>query len=236
MSALSFEINKHRVYGRRQGRPLHGGRQKALDTMMPMIGIQNLPEDGTLHPNDLFDILITGKVHFEIGFGNGEHLLHLLKQNPDDVVIGAEPFINGMSAFAKALESYPEYTSRVRVLMDDALKISNSLQGNSIDYLYILNPDPWPKARHHKRRMISQENLNIFARVMKQGAEMLQTTDVDELAEWMVRETHDHGTFEWIAESKQDWLTPPTGWDATRYEIKGKLAGRTQVYLHYIRR
>jgi tRNA (guanine-N7-)-methyltransferase len=235
MTELS-EQNKRRVYGRRQGRPLHGGRQKALDNLMPLIGITNLPEDQSLTPSDIFGRPITGRVHFEIGFGNGEHLLHLLKNNPDDVVIGAEPFINGMSAFAKSLEQYPDYIPRVRVLMDDALKILNSLRDNTVDYLYILNPDPWPKARHHKRRIVSQDNLNVFARVVKSIGEMLQTTDVDELAEWMVRETTDHDAFEWTAESKDDWTTPPTGWDATRYETKGKLAGRTQVYLHYRRR
>ncbi len=230
------EMNKRRVYGRRQGRPLHGGRQKALDAMMPMIGIQNTPEDQSLLPSDLFGRDIQGRVHFEIGFGNGEHLLHLLKSYPDDVVIGAEPFINGMSAFAKSLEQYPDFIPRVRVLMDDALKILNSLRDHSVDCLYILNPDPWPKVRHHKRRMVCQSNLDVFARVVKPQGEMLQTTDVDELAEWMVRETTDHDAFEWLAESKQDWITPPHGWDATRYETKGKLAGRTQVYLQYRRR
>lgn len=225
--------NKRRFYGRRQGRPLHSGRQQALDTMLPLIGLHNLAEDQSLSPADIFGRNIKGKVHFEIGFGNGEHILTLLETHTDDVVIAAEPFINGMSAFLKSIEPKINEHQRVRVLMDDALKILNSLQDNSIDYLYILNPDPWPKARHHKRRIVSQENLNVFARVLKSQAEMLQTTDVDELAEWMVRETCDHGGFEWTAESKADWTMPPAGWDATRYETKGKLAGRTQVYLHY---
>lgn len=228
-------LNKRRVYGRRQGRPLHTSRQNALNSLLPIIGLSNLPEDKSLTAADIFGRDIKGKVHFEIGFGNGEHLLTLLDHNPDDVCLAAEPFINGMSAFLKEFEPRKEDYKRIRVLMDDALKILNSLQDNTIDYLYILNPDPWPKARHHKRRIVSQENLNVFSRVLKPQAEMLQTTDVDELAEWMVRETCDHGGFEWTAESKADWTMPPADWDATRYETKGKLAGRTQVYLHYKR-
>lgn len=230
--------NKRRVYGRRQGRALHGGRQKALDDMLPRVGIPSnlLPEDQTISVDDLFARPITTKVHFEIGFGNGEHLLTLLNNHPDDVCIAAEPFINGMSAFLKAFEPRTQDHNRVRVLMDDALKILNSLKENSVDVLYILNPDPWPKARHHKRRIVSQANLDVFARVLKQGGTMIQTTDVDELAEWMVRETCNHGAFEWTAESKKDWTTPPAGWDATRYETKGKLAGRTQVYFHYLKK
>jgi tRNA (guanine-N7-)-methyltransferase len=231
----SVITNQRRVYGRRLGRPLHGTRKRALDVMLPIVGITALPEDASLSLQDLFGREITGNVHFEIGFGNGEHLIHLLDNYPNDVIIAAEPFINGMSAFLKELEPRIQDHKRVRVLMDDALKILKSLQNNSIDYLYILNPDPWPKSRHHKRRIVCQDNLTEFARVLKSGGEMLQTTDVDELGEWMVRETCEHPQFHWTAESKADWTTPPNGWDATRYETKGKLAGRTQVYFQYNR-
>ena len=228
--------NLRKIYGRRQGRPLHAARQKALDTLLPLLSVENFLEKKPLSMAELFPNFSPQKIHFEIGFGNGEHLLHLLNKFPNDAICAAEPFINGMSAFLKNLEPHIDDYKRVRVLMDDALKFLNALPDASIDYLYILNPDPWPKARHHKRRIVSQENLNIFARVLKQGGEMIQTTDVDDLAEWMVRETEAHSAFEWTAESKKDWLTPPNGWDATRYETKGKNAGRTQVYLRYLKK
>ncbi len=229
------EQRKRRVYGRRQGRPLHASRQEAIDNLLPVLEIPRdmLFEDKKLSLEKLFGVT-PKKLHVEIGFGSGEHLDLLMESHPDDFFIGAEPYINGMSAFLKTIENKPH--DHVRVLMDDALLILNSLPDSCVDFIYVLNPDPWPKSRHHKRRIISQENLNVFARVMKNNAQLLETTDVDDLAEWMVTQTINHGAFEWHAQSAQDWKTPPPNWSATRYESKGQQAGRSQTYLLFTRK
>jgi tRNA (guanine-N7-)-methyltransferase len=120
--------------------------------------------------------------------------------------------------------------------MDDAIIVLNSLPDACIDYMYVLNPDPWPKARHHKRRIVGPENLDVYARVLKPGGILLETTDVDELAEWMAIHTASHPAFEWLAETPADWRTAPDGWMATRYENKGKDAGRQQSYLLFKRK
>jgi tRNA (guanine-N7-)-methyltransferase len=120
-------------------------------------------------------------------------------------------------------------------LADDALLALNSFEDQSVDVLYILNPDPWPKIRHHKRRVVIEKNLKVFARVLKDGGTMIQTTDVDELAEWMVCQTTACPAFEWQAQSPKDWQTAPDNWLATRYESKGGKAGRQQTYLVYKR-
>lgn len=224
-----------RVYGRRHGRPLHQGRLDVLDTILPQqkVAAEFLREDESVAPSAIFGEAVSC-LHFEIGFGNGEHLLYIMEQNPQAHFIGAEPYVNGMSAFLKSL---PQPTpTNVRVHMDDALTVLNSLQDASVDVLYILNPDPWPKSRHHKRRVVSAENLKIYSRVLKDGGLMVQTTDVDELAEWMLLKTINCPDFEWLAEKPEDWKTAPNGWMATRYENKGKDAGRSQTYLLYKRR
>lgn len=224
-----------RVYGRRQGRPMHQGRRDVIATLLPMLQIQKetLKEDATLFPSDVFGADV-GKLHFEIGFGNGEHLLYIMNEFPNDYFIGAEPYLNGMSAFLKSL---PVPTPQnVRVHMDDALMVLNSLPDASVDFLYILNPDPWPKSRHHKRRIVNESNLAVYARVLKDGGLMIQTTDVDELAEWMLTKTINCPHFDWLAERPEDWKTAPNGWMSTRYENKGKEAGRNQTYLIYKRK
>ena len=120
--------------------------------------------------------------------------------------------------------------------MDDAMIIAKSLQRSSIDHIYVLNPDPWPKSRHHKRRMISQTNLTEFARILKPGAKLTMTTDVDHLAEWMCTHASHHPDFIWTARCANDWKTKPDDWYQTRYELKGKAAGRQQSYLIFKRK
>ncbi|HNQ92529.1 MAG TPA: tRNA (guanosine(46)-N7)-methyltransferase TrmB [Alphaproteobacteria bacterium] len=225
-----------RVYGRRMGRPMHKARLDVLDTILPRrkVGEELLTEKADKTPDDIFGETVD-RLHFEIGFGNGEHLHYIMEQFPDDYFIGAEPYINGMTAFLKDFGS-EDVPKNFRVHMDDALMVLNSLKDASVDFLYILNPDPWPKSRHHKRRIVSPQNLEVFARVLKDGGVMLQTTDVDDLAEWMVTQTVNCPHFEWTAERPEDWKTAPNGWMATRYENKGKDAGRSQTYLVYKRR
>lgn len=213
---------------------MHQGRMDALETVFPKIEVQRaiLTETASLTPSDIFGVPVK-KFHFEIGFGAGEHLLYIMNENPTHHFIGAEPYMNGMSAFVKGLPTpTPE---NIKVHADDALMVLNSLSDASVDFIYILNPDPWPKARHHKRRIVSEQNLAVYARVLKQGGMMVQTTDVDELAEWMLTKTINSPHFEWTAEKPEDWKTAPNGWMSTRYENKGKEAGRSQTYLLYRR-
>ena len=225
---------KSRFYGRRKGRPLNPARQHALDTLLPELAIPEavLDEAGTLDPQTLFPTA-PARVFLEIGFGNGEHLLNLIRNWPDDAFLGAEPFINGMSAFLKALEN--ENRHNIRTYMDDAFILANSLRDASLDGIYILNPDPWPKKKHHKRRIIRYETLNGFARILKPGGRLYISTDSDSMAGWVVRHTLTHKAFQWTAERCADWQKPPQNWQPTRYEQKGQQAGHRQYYLVFVR-
>lgn len=224
-----------RVYGRRFGRALHKSRLSVLETILPLLHVKQefLPEKANIAPSQIFGQPVT-EFHFEIGFGNGEHLLYIMGKHPNAYFIGAEPYVNGMSAFLKSLPA-EQIPTNLRVHMDDALMVINSLEDQSVDVLYILNPDPWPKSRHHKRRIVSDENLKKYARVIKDNGMLVQTTDVDDLAEWMLTKTMNCPDFEWQAEGPADWKTAPNGWMATRYENKGRDAGRQQTYLIYKR-
>ncbi len=221
---------RRRVFGRRLGRPMGEQRQAAIDDILPKLTLQenDVSAEKSLHPNSLFpsqkDIVL------EIGFGNGEHLKAMMEQRPDRNYIGAEPFINGMSAFLKSIADAPH--DNIRVWMDDAVTMVKSFTDESLSAIYILNPDPWPKKKHHKRRIVRLETLVEYHRTLKSGGDLIMATDVDDLAEWMVTQTMNHGGFEWQAKTASDWKTMPKDWFVTtRYAAKGEAAGRKETYL-----
>jgi tRNA (guanine-N7-)-methyltransferase len=231
-SSLARKLEK-RVYGRRTGRPLSATRQKALEDVLPKLEIDSslLSENSDVHPRDLFN-KAPDFLNFEIGFGSGEHLLALMEKSPDEYYLGAEPFINGMSHFLKNF-SPQKIPANLKVLMDDALLLAKSLKENSVDRIYILNPDPWHKKRHHKRRIINQNNLDIFARILKPQGNIIVTTDVPDLADWIIINFQNHGHFCWHANNCNDWQKAPPDWIQTRYETKGAKGARKMSYLEF---
>ena len=219
-----------RVYGRRKGRPLRKSQAEAFDTLLPVLSVPEdlLREDAAIEIESLFSKPFE-QYCMEIGFGGGEHLTALLQQFPDIGFLGAEPFLDGMATFLRDITPLPH--DNIRVHMDDAMLLVHSLTDNCLDKIYVLNPDPWPKTRHHKRRIINQKNLSAFARILKPGGTLIMATDVDDLAEWMVTQCMMHKSFEWSANAAKDWQTPPPEWIETRYAFKGRSAGRNQIFL-----
>ncbi len=223
------------LFGRRQGRTLGGMRQYALDNILPKIKLpeDHLTQNHATNPDEFFEQKHK-QYWLEIGFGHGEHITKLMRQNPTTGYIGAEPFVNGMSNFLSDIQD--DDLNNVRVIMDDGMIIARSIVPNTLDGIYILNPDPWHKKRHHKRRIINQENLDIFAKILKPKAQLIMTTDVPYLAEWMVTQSSNHPEFTWQARSKSDWQEKPEGWITTRYETKGAKGSNKMVYLIFDRK
>lgn len=226
---------KHKVFGRKQGRPLTPKRQRLMDELLPQIKPNlNLSKAEQIDPASLFAKDVS-KTIVEVGFGDGERLADLHEK--DDIAntgfIGCEPFVTGVSTLLDRIRD--RNLDNLRVWDDDALPFLDCLTSSSVDLIYVLNPDPWPKKRHHKRRIIREETLDLFARLLKPQATLFMSTDVDDLAEWMVTKASNHPEFEWTATSKHDWQTPPKDWLTTKYERKGAEAGRTQSYLIFRR-
>lgn len=224
-----------RFYGRRSGRKLNKSRQQIFDKLLPTLSISDLDKSGTLNPDTLFQNK-SDKTVLEIGFGNGEHLAEMMRRAPKTNFIGAEPFINGMTAFLKEVDDDDLSLDNIRVLMDDAIPLVKSLAPNSIDEIYVLNPDPWHKTRHHQRRIINQGNLTELSRIMKSGAKLIMTTDVVDLIEWMVTEASIHPDFEWTATKADDWRKLPPDWIPTRYETKGAKGADHMNYLFFVKK
>lgn len=227
--------DKWRFYGRRSGRKLTQARQDLLDTLYPKIEIPQdvLTSNGNLDPLALFAHK-PQKITLEIGFGNGEHLAELMRRHPDQGFIGAEAFMNGGASFLKIIQEQ-ETTYNIRLLIDDAMPLAKSLKTASIDELYILNPDPWHKTRHHQRRIVNRKNLSEFSRILKPQGKLILSTDVPDLMEWMVTETVNHPDFMWTANCADDWRAPPQDWIATRYESKGAKGADKMGYLFFNR-
>ena len=222
-----------RVYGRRLGRPLRAGRPSAVDAWLPKIGIAVPAVPAALDPLALFSSPVR-EAWLEVGFGGGEHLLAQAAANPQAGLIGCEPFINGMAALLRAIDDEPARAGNIRVLMDDARPLIASFRDASLAKAFILFPDPWPKARHHKRRFVAKANLDQLARVLKDGAELRLATDDPGYLRWMLIEMADHPAFAWTARRPAEWRQRPADSPKTRYEDKG-LAGAAPAFLTWRR-
>lgn len=236
---MTEQNQEWRFYGRRAGRKLNPSRKEVMETLLPLLHIEeeHITQQNETEPKSLFKST-PNKVIFEIGFGSGERLLEMLSTHTDTGFIGAEPFTNGVSSFLKDLQSKhaDDLPQNIRLYTDDAIPLAQSFTQGSIDEIHVLNPDPWHKVRHHKRRIINQSNLEIFSKIIKPDGKLIMSTDVPNLAEWMVTEASTHDSFEWDAEQMDHWITPPKGWIHTRYEGKRAKGADSMRYMIFTRR
>jgi tRNA (guanine-N7-)-methyltransferase len=200
--------------------------------LLPRLAIA-LPAAGMLDPRPLFDGAV-GAVWLEIGCGAGEHLAIQAEAHPEIGVIGCEVFENGIARLLGEIER--RRLSNVRIYADDARRLLAALAPASIGRVFILFPDPWPKARHHKRRIVSAATLDELSRVMRAGAELRLATDDSAYGCWMLERLTGHAAFEWLARRPADWRDRPVDWPASRYEEKARAAGRAALFLRARRR
>ncbi len=207
------------------------GQRDLMATLLPEIAVA-LPEQGQLDPHSLFNAPV-GKVWLEIGFGGGEHLVALASAHPEHGFIGCEVFENGVAKLVAEVDR--RGLGNVRILVDDARLLLATLTDASLAGAFILFPDPWPKERHKKRRMVSRETLDELARVMRPGAELRLATDVVDYQRWMLERATDHPGFRWLVRGPADWRERPGDWPQTRYERKAIAAGRRPMFLRLAR-
>jgi tRNA (guanine-N7-)-methyltransferase len=223
-------LTLNRLYGRSSRHKLRKGQRALVDTLLPQIEI---PADSEITSARLFGD--DRPLHFEIGFGSGEHLANRADMLPDHGFIGAEPFLNGVAAALAHIRD--GHLSNIRLWRGDALDVLGRVPDGSLSFLYLLHPDPWPKARHAKRRMINDRPVELFAAKLKTGAEFRLATDDPTYLTWslMVMQRH-REQFRWLAERPEDFLEPSGGWIETRYGARSRREGRRPYYLRYVRR
>ena len=221
-----------RIYGRRRGRPLRPGQRRLHDTLLPRLAV-TLPETGALDPAALFAER-PASVWLEIGFGAGEHLAAQAEAHPDIGFIGVEVFENGVARLVAEIAR--RGLANIRIFPDDARVLLDALAPASLDRVFILFPDPWPKTRHHKRRLVSTATLDRLAVLMRPRAELRLATDDRDYLAWILEHATAHPDFEWLARRPADWRERPADWPPTRYEEKARAAGRTPAFLRFVRR
>lgn len=121
----------------------------------------------------------------------------------------------------------------IRILNDDARLLLRALPDASIGRAFVLFPDPWPKLRHHKRRIVNPDTVADLARILRPGAELRLATDDADYARAMLETGLREPRFSWLAEQAGDWLVRPEDWPPTRYEEKALAAGRRPIYLRF---
>src|SRR5689334_7345308 len=225
-------LSLNRLYGRSSGHKLRQGQQELIDRLLPQIEV---PDEGEITATGLFGE--DRPLHFEIGFGSGEHLADRADMLPDHGFIGAEPFLNGVATALGHVRD--KHLANVRLWRGDALDVLRRIPDGALSFLYLLHPDPWPKARHAKRRMVNDGPLDLIAAKVRPGGEFRVATDHPVYLEWtltvMQRPRH-LDRFEWLAEQPADFLEPVGGWIETRYGAKSRREGRRPFYLRYRRR
>jgi tRNA (guanine-N7-)-methyltransferase len=222
-----------RLYGRRKGKRLRRGQHALLDALLPRLALPALDPARPLAPPALF-APGTAAVWLEIGFGGGEHLLAQARRHPEVGFIGCEPFLNGVVKLLAGIAR--EGLANIRVLADDGRPLLAALASGSIARAFVLFPDPWPKKRHHKRRLIAPETLDQLARVLIPGGELRLATDDPGLAAWMLDALARHGGFAGPEGGPNGLAERPAEWPPTRYEAKARARGAACVYLAFRRR
>ena len=223
-------LTLNRLYGRSSGHKLRKGQQELVDKLLPQIA---LPADGDITARALFGD--DRPLHLEIGFGSGEHLADRADMLPDHGFIGAEPFLNGVAASLAHVRD--RQLRNVRIWRGDALEVLQRIPDRALSFLYLLHPDPWPKARHAKRRMVNDRPIDLFAAKLKPGGEFRLATDDPTYLAWSLMVMQRHAEqFDWLAETPRDFLDPSGGWIETRYGAKSRREGRRPYYLRHRRR
>jgi tRNA (guanine-N7-)-methyltransferase len=219
-----------RLYGRSVGKKLRIRQQGLVDNLLPQISV---PAEGPVTSEILFGD--ERALHFEIGFGGGEHLAFRADLLPDHGFIGAEPFLNGVAQALSHVED--QRLANIRIQHGDALEVLARVPDGALTMIYLLHPDPWPKARHAKRRMMNDGPLALFAAKLKPGGELRFGTDhaVYLRHALMVMQRH-REKFDWVVEKPSDWQNRPSGWPETRYEHKARTVYGHEVWYFRFRR
>ena len=215
-----------RSYGRIKSRTIKPRQAALMETLLPRIRVPQGPiEPAALAPG-------AAEVWLEIGFGGGEHLAAQAQRHPEVLILGAEPFQNGVASALRHIDE--QALDNVRVHDGDARDLMARLPDASLDRVFVLFPDPWPKARHNKRRIVQAETVAELARLLKPGGRLRFASDWADYVDWTLERFAKNPAFRWTAEEAAGWRAPPADHLTTRYEEK-RLGDCAPVFLDFVR-
>jgi tRNA (guanine-N7-)-methyltransferase len=210
-----------RSFGRIKGRPLKPRQADLMESLLPSLRLA----DAAYVPDGR-------PIWLELGFGGGEHLAAQAARRPDVAYLGAEPFLNGV---ASALRHVDEAgVGNVRLWPDDGRRLMSLLPDASVERIFVLFPDPWPKARHHKRRLVGGRFMAEATRILVPGGTLRLATDWEDYANQILLAGLAEPRLTWTAAAAKDWRDPPSDHVTTRYETK-RLGDCAPVWLEFRR-
>lgn len=225
-----FTITKEHIrsFGRVKGRKLTPSHQAMYKEYIQQFGIADSVE--TIDPKTCFDQAVEN-CYLEIGFGNGEHVLHQAMLHPDIGFIAAEAYINGVVKLLRQIKKHK--LQNLKVWHGDVQILIKKTPADSFQKIFILFPDPWPKKKHFKRRLIKPEFLDGITNIIKNNGHIQVATDHDEYCAWILKYCLQHAALNWQVTSCENWQTPPKNWIKTRYQKKAEKQGRAAAFLNF---
>lgn len=230
-----------KFFGRRKGRTIRCAKTTLLSDFLPRLRIQ---EDQQIDKH-LFGTPVD-KLYLEIGFGNGEHLAEQARRNPNIGFIGAEVFQNGVANLLtlitgiKIKDDLPETITlsadridNIRIYDNDMRLLFKQIPDETLDKIFLLFPDPWPKKRHANRRFVNPDNIAQMARCLKKDGILRIATDHKVYKHWTLQQMRNTSHFKWTATCGNDWKHEPADWVQTKYQRKALAEGRRPIFLDY---
>mgnify|MGYP001289891837 CR=1 FL=1 len=212
------------------------GRATLVQDLLPVFGIDIVKDtNGKVQQLDLSRIFGDGVREFwlEVGFGNGENLVECAKHNPQVGIIGCDPFFEGVGKLISRMNIAK--VDNIRIFPGDVRDLLPALPSSCLSKFFALFPDPWPKKRHHKRRLFQKSFLGSIAESLRDDGQVIFSSDHAEYARWVLGLFLESPYFVWEAESAEDWLCHPKDVVATRYEHKARRLGRRSLFLRFQR-
>lgn len=223
---MPFDPSRLRTFGRLKSRPIKPRQAALMDELLPSLRAPAAPFD----PADL--VAGAAEAWLEIGFGGGEHMAAQAARRRDVLILGAEPFQNGVASAIRHIDEGG--LTNVRLHDGDVRELLDRMPDACLTRAFILFPDPWPKARHHKRRLVQADTVAELARLIRPGGALRFASDVAHYVDWALAKVSANPSFRWTAERADDWRTPPADHITTRYEEK-RLGDCAPVFLDFQR-
>lgn len=215
-----------RSFGRLKSRPIKPRQAALMDSRLPQLRIPEGPVD----PKALAPA--ARETWLEIGFGGGEHMAAQAARAPDVLILGAEPFQNGVASAVRHIDE--QGLGNVRLHDGDVRDLMARLPDGCLSRIFILFPDPWPKARHHKRRLVQDATVAEFARLLAPGGRLRFASDWADYVDQALLRIAASPAFTWTAARADDWRVPPADHITTRYEEK-RLGDCAPAFLDFVR-
>ena len=216
-----MENRKIRTFGRIKGKNIN---QKKLDQLNIDLSVYQIKD------NEINDFIKNKTIFFEIGFGYGEHTIHQAILNEDTKIIACETYINGILSLIRKIKE--NNLKNIKIYTEDARILLEKFPNNSIDKIFLLFPDPWPKKKQNKRRIINEEFVNLIKNKLKKNGILFFSSDILDYVNWTIEYMKNNLYFNF--DNLEDCLNEPEWWIKTRYQEKAIKEGRKSYFLEFI--